>query len=137
MIPDDQITIDGDTALVVGTEWWATNIMRDAQNRPCDTCVSWGGRNATFKNCRDCDGKGWVYGDDEEDPERHECDCDGTGRHTFELEVEGYYYGVHNSARTLRVHVIDVEQLDYSYQPNLPPAAEPGMWLVRLAVHDG
>ena len=43
--------------------------------------------------------------------------------------------------RTMRVHVIDVEKIAFDrwYETDmyrtLPPAAEPGMWLARLAVH--
>ncbi len=145
MIPADSITIDGDTALLVmpPDHEFPTN----QASHQCAICGNppeshpWPHVEAANRPCDTCDGMGWVYGD-EEDPERYECDCDGTGRHTFNLHLS------HGPIKTITVHVmsdasafivtargdghgaIDVEQ-----RITLPPAAEPGMWLVRLAVH--
>ena len=112
MIPADSIIIDGDTALWVPRGDPDMNPMSgvDHLDRPCDT-------------------------------------CGGSGRHTFEIETPGEYGGVsddgpgpHEMMR-FRVHVIDVRPIDFDrwYETDLyrslPPAAAPGMWLVRLKVH--
>lgn len=79
MIPADHIQFNGDTAWLVGTEWWGTTIMRDAQDRPCSTC----------------EGCGWtVEGPNYYEPygDRIVClDCID-GRHTFDIEVEADYF---------------------------------------------
>lgn len=73
--------------------------------------------------------------------------CDGTGRHTFEVKVECdcacHRLGspkISGDCRcTLRVHVLDVLQVDDEWPlaewQKLPPAAAPGMWAVELEVH--
>ena len=118
MIPASHITIDGDTALWVFDENGPAPQFQSS--RPCDTCggSQWDDELEDFVSC---------------------AVCDDTGRHTFDIEYHWVYpecetYGV---TRTLRVHIIDVlpilpiTEFDYT----LPPAAEPGMYLVRLAVH--
>jgi len=153
MIPASHFHDNGDgTAWVVGTEWWATTIMRDAQDRPCDTCLGrtrYEGDNFVCPDCID-------------------------GRHTFTVEVdhrlwmEGNYIDGHID--TIRVSVVPGMVLpiyddndERAFRPydrciiigtrpqdegivviwsgdgdfeqiTLPPAAAPGMWAVKLAV---
>ena len=92
MIPTSNITVDGDTALFVDPNGFVT---LDRLNRPnahvldrkCDTC------GGTLKV------RGLPYEDN--------CpDCDGTGRHTFDIKVDHTPYDGYFD--TLRVHVIDV-----------------------------
>ena len=121
VIAADCILIDGDTALVV--------IPSDVAgwrhvDRPCDNCDGHGHPEwCAPKSCPS---------------------CDGTGRHTFKIETVNMgtpYQPAEPHYRTLRVHVIDVLPIDFDrwyetdWYRTLPPAAEPGMWLIRLAVH--
>ena len=132
MIPHDHVTIDGDTALWVDggpdSDWPVERLKY--LNRPCDTC-----RNRF-------DGQsGYVYTSNLESiPCRS---CGGTGRHTFTVEVHygsGNTYGGRTRGEPLgvefRAHVIDVEEIPTNAALSvLPSAAEAGMWLVRLKVH--
>jgi len=162
MIPADHIHFNDN-----GTAWWVLHRAYEAVgfskrfDRPCDTCVSWGGRGMSFKNCRD---------------------CDGTGRHTFTIEVEPSNLGESLPGRTdlyppdelpsqFRVSVApgmvlriismsaacadDAPPLPFIISPvrrgeatviagypdadhetviTLPPDAKPGMWAVKLNV---
>ena len=146
MIDQDHITINDDTALWVFTDNGPVtdrSAVLDA-NRPCDPCNGVGWPGFAMFACND---------------------CDGTGRHTFTVECEcdacPEFAGISHK-RTLRVHVIDVlpiinegQLMDGTHTVvlidptgqahlldgvaphviTLPPAAEPGSWLVRLAVH--
>jgi len=173
MIPADSFLLsdDGTTALVVfgGVPGW-TPIGWEADNRPCVVCKGLGRDIADLVTpCPD---------------------CDGTGRHTFTIEVEctGKLVEVTDNGRfglscdggcgkeypwgtlTFTVHVLDVlpivneagskgipgrvithnvmtglggtvvrtwlwDGLEAREPITLPPAAQPGQWLVRLAVH--
>ena len=178
MIPDTHITIDGDTALWVMGDHQARN-CDEVANRPCDTC----GGKPWF------DKVWWTYDppdrlntlpDERFDVVRSTCPaCDGTGRHTFEVETycdnRDWIAGSEpkcprsdNGIRTLRVNILDVlpivdagsnenpEATHYSIEESgcwlwewdetvsdfichediyMPPAAESGMWLVRLEFH--
>lgn len=120
MIAADHIAIDGSTAWVIDDKdrWWHVNL-----ERPCDRCH----------------GQGRML---EDDASRPTCtDCDGTGRHTFTLDVAqrildsyGHYI------ETIKVHVVQVRSTDdenihvWSASP-LPQATGRGMWAVELKVH--
>ena len=127
MIPHNHITINDDTALWVFTDNGPVtdrSAVLDA-NRPCDTC--------------DGDGLIWPVGSSFHDGPCN--DCDGTGRHTFTVETPNRTGQVTQSADGIlqvRVHVIDVQEIPdnaYLAHPKMPSAAEPGMFLIRLAVH--
>jgi len=112
MIPADHFHDNGDgTALVVEQPNGLpalTEMCGDDErplDRPCDTCDGWSK----------------VYENDV-----GPCpDCDGSGRHTFTVEVaapppiDGYV-----AEPSLRVHVIDVTE------------REDGQWVVKLKVHE-
>ena len=148
MIAADSITIDGDTALVVvECPPNSAPAVWEQDDKPCDTCNGSGVE-------RRPDGE-W------EPP----CpDCDGTGRHTFEIHPNDPEWGDEPyCAGCLRVHVLDVLPIvdcddvpppaDFNWVEwfddgehlvwwglaadpiTLPSAAEPGMWLVRVKVH--
>jgi len=150
VIASDRITepdVDGRMWLVVDvkSERWHEHNM----DRPCDN-----------GSCHE----GWV------DTQRGNdsgacCDCDGTGRHTFDIDCE-----TPDGPRfDLRVHVIDVVPIEAPSQGEipathrsiwlwpsgkarmrhpeiehddnwrsitLPPDAKPGMWAVLLDVHE-
>jgi len=103
MIRADHITVDGDTAWYVPTQ---DNVVGDLNvthirlhDRPCDTCEDW------FRN-----GDGTIHSLGKRHPA-----CDGTGRHTFEIEVRDHWAGSLESVPTdwsdtsaLRVHVLEV-----------------------------
>lgn len=95
MIPADHITIDGDTAWVL-LPFNNVNegIARAFLDRPCDTC---GGR---------------AWRDLATQIGRVPCPaCDGSGRHTFEIEAQVPYVldgKTSLAAVPLRVHVIEV-----------------------------
>ena len=123
MIAADHIAIDGSTAWVIDDKdrWWHVNL-----DRPCDTC---NGRGAFTERHSGMSGQ-------------YNClDCDGTGRHTFGLDVAqrildsyGHYI------ETIKVHVVQVRSTDdenihvWSESP-LPPATARGMWAVELNIH--
>lgn len=145
MITSDHITFDGDTAWMV--EWpapdspsgWPVN----RNDRPCDTCSQWNGNGMDDDVC-DC------------------ADCRGTGRHVFDIEVpheDKRWSSVIQQYRTRKYSVYVVEVLpitegvinedhvgmyddgawhviwndQHANEVPLPPAAEPGMWAVKLA----
>jgi hypothetical protein len=141
MIPSTSFQMNDD-----GTAWWVTDdpvtaeLWRAILNRPCDICG--GGRFTAL---------GKLYGQ----PCQH---CDGTGRHTFTVEVE-WPDALHSGeSDTLRVHVLEVlpiwaegedgyqvldaitvvdagmVSINYHRIP-FPSSAKPGMWAVLLAVH--
>jgi hypothetical protein len=138
MIPHDRIHFNDD-----GTAWLVEEALPDSpsgwpatrNDYPCDTCVSWGGRGMSFKNCRD---------------------CDGTGRHTFEIEVACEACGdrhdipIGNSSggATYRVSVVpgmvlpihDHDNLldgdtalDHDWQPHITVSADQALLCVRDA----
>lgn len=87
MIPSTAIAFDGNRAWVVVTpdpkrggisgRWFA---------RPCDTC---GSLVRAGDQVIDPEGRRWVNGRSVARYEPFTCpDCDGTGRHTFEIEAE-------------------------------------------------
>ena len=87
-IPASSIHFNGD-----GTAWWVFDENGPAPqfqaSRPCDTCdgcgnICWGGTPETTLP----DG-----------------DCDGTGRHTFTVEVEGEWSPRMHADRSLRVSI--------------------------------
>lgn len=180
MIPADHIMIDGNTA------WWVDH--RPLRNNPAlqavlDQTVT---AKALDRPCDGCDGRGTIsqvvtvphvvtIRDAIYCP-----DCDGTGRHTFTIEVACEACGdrhdipIGNSSggSTLRVHVVpdmvlkivdnghdlvrtyesgcvlearhrDTKEAMHLYVKlgvgvetiTLPPAAQPGMWAVKLEVH--
>ena len=145
MIPASSIIVDGDTAFWVVESDQITSFR--IVDRPCDN-------QFTHDDTWDCP------------------DCDGTGRHTFDIEYED----VDELGRAWKVpvHVIDVlpiispgdqhegdhitltvigselaatnlwrADIDREGEPchrleghvTLPAGAAPGMWLVRLKVH--
>ena len=156
MIPADSFLLDGDTALWVVPD---ADHLPQHWERSCDHCQPTTSRTYPRYHPEFCP------------------DCDGTGRHTFDIEAwlcDVYdcakcIGGVHKRQDTFRVHVIDVLPIvenaawdgrtlpmicrsthdrDYFLRSapllggyhevtdvTLPPAAAPGMWLVRLAVH--
>jgi hypothetical protein len=160
VIPADHFLDNGDgTAWVVGTEEERTpGVYPDGDTaRSCDTC----GGNQRI---------------DLPDYRNAECpDCDGTGRHTFMIEVERTCPGGGDLCggddphtlmppRTHRVSVVEGMVLPivgkWEHRPNvgsfitrfdgatrlwtdadlyehlrLPPDAKPGMWAVKLQVH--
>jgi hypothetical protein len=159
MIPADHWRDNGDD-----TSWVVTSDPRNLLtgwvdgpiDRPCDTCDG-------LKQVRD-----YCSSEECDDPHctlvtLHCPDCDGTGRHTFTIEVDtGEWSSVVQGmkTRTLRVSVIPgmalpiydrlakglciVERADGSFSLfradgrnapiTLPPAAAPGMRAVKLAV---
>ena len=122
MISADHIAIDGSTAWALDDKdrWWHVNL-----DRPCDTCDGTGHGEDS----------GGIGG-------RATCtDCDGTGRHTFTLDVAQRIlesYGRY--IETIKVHVVQVRSTDdenihvWSESP-LPPATARGMWAVELNIH--
>ena len=134
-IPADHIAIDGSTAWVIDDKdrWWHVNL-----DRPCDTC---NGRGTFTERHSGMSGQ-------------YNClDCDGTGRHTFTLDVESLCVqdGRHEMVdgachfcgarfHKLTVHVVQVRSTDdenihvWSASP-LPQATGRGMWAVELKVH--
>lgn len=146
MIPQSAIHIDGGRAWVLCEPDGGLNDRRtfEINDRPCATC---GGSRVKPQN----------------HPIAALCpDCDGTGRHTFELEVstpEGRGFG--EFIDTLRVHVVPgmvlpIVEKDIRGEPperyiyvlndgrawlvegdtetpiTLPPDAAPGMWAIQL-----
>lgn len=137
MIPASDILIDGDTA-------WLVMSRRAAWvglNRPCDHCL---------------DGSYPMW---DRNDEEIECpDCDGTGRHWFDIDVQGYSYEMWVSVvevlpirslmdspvypsitKTFRTHDGDTgttyhDEDRHQSQINLPESAAPGHWAVRLRV---
>jgi hypothetical protein len=139
-IPASSITIDGDRA------WWVVteDELPQMWERPCEDS----------EHCHD----GWIdthRGDDSE-----ACYyCDGTSRHTFEIDVEDLeaapiYIG-HGMTTTYRVHVVrvlpivtwyaggDMPWPCFEMEPDVevvqrwqrPADAEPSKFAVELAVH--
>lgn len=97
MIPASSISFNDDgTAWVVGTEWWATVIMRDAQDRPCDTL-------------------------------RHVCNW-GQRR-----DIEPPHL-VTQLPRPMAIYV-DADHIAKA-TVTIPPDSQPGMWAVKLTVHE-
>ena len=86
MIPADHITIDGDMALLVmpPDHEFPTN----QASHQCAVCGNppeshpWPHVGAANRQCDTCDGVGWPGFAMFACP-----DCDGTGRHTFTVEV--------------------------------------------------
>jgi hypothetical protein len=174
MIPADSITFNDD-----GTAWLVEEALPDSpsgwpatrNDYPCDTCG--GGLEEAFQ-WRDWQTVSMIQ----------DCpDCDGTGRHTFTVEVGGHSRTPSLSmelsgeapcdgcVRTYRVSVVpgmvlriismsaacadDAPPLPFIISPvrrgeatviagypdadhetviTLPPAAQPGMWAVKLRV---
>jgi len=143
MISADHFHDSGDgSAWVVHDDYTPAFIA--TLDRPCDTCggakryaVVADGQMVGWQNCQD---------------------CDGSGRHVFEVEVaceacaDRHDHPIGNSSggRTLRVYIVTVlpiygdhdEAMDaksFSYcvigDDNLPPAAKSGMWAVKLKSH--
>ena len=112
MIPASSIIVDGDQALWVVESDQITSFR--IVDRPCDN-------QFTHDDTWDCP------------------DCDGTGRHTFDIEYEDV--DELGRAWKVRVHIIDVLPIDFDrwYETDwfrtLPPDAAPGMWLIRLEIH--
>ncbi len=172
MIPHDHISIDGDTALLVVKAYSLPLVdLRSAHempiDRPCDSCDG-GAHTPKGEIMRGMIEVGGKVGDNYKPCS----DCDGSGRHTFEIVVS-FDDGrkVSNKLmdeariRTLTVSVVEVLRIrdnetdsdppnhsgdvfmcadgsayvdtetDHMTDIDLPPAAEPGMWAVRLAVH--
>lgn len=100
MIPADHISIEGDTAWWITDpgEWTDYGSILNELDRPCDTC---GGNWQDYLEPLDRDGN--VVSP---------CpDCDGTGRHVFDISVDRNAMpmrdGVHIGRDiTLRVHVV-------------------------------
>ena len=125
MIAATNIAIDGDNAWAIDDKdrWWHVNL-----DRPCDTC----------------DGVGWLTWKSltKSGTKSFDChDCDGTGRHTFTLDVaqrilESYGHYI----ETIKVHVVEVRSTNdenihvWSASP-LPQATARDMYAVRLAIH--
>jgi hypothetical protein len=116
VIPADHIAIDGDTAWVVIPERFTTHPPADwtSKDRPCDTC---GGCGAVD-----------IPEDEEHFNLTEPCpDCDGTGRHTFEIEVanpnrpDGWLF----PARTLRVSVVPGMVLPITEDTDAVPKHDP------------
>jgi hypothetical protein len=167
MIPADSITFNDD-----GTAWWVVRKCpepRGQQSMHTDCNV---GATILDQPCDTCGGEG-VVDDLDNDGAVVTCEwCDGTGRHTFEIEVECQWntramndafpeFPKMDSPRILRVHVLDALPIYGGYKTRpvghiwinsdgdawhhdvneskivtLPPAAKPGMWAVKLEVHD-
>jgi hypothetical protein len=150
-IPADHWHDNGD-----GTAWWVwrANEAFDGEtgedyihplDRPCDS--------------PDCRGGEIQY--PEWEGETQPCpDCDGTRRHTFGVAVEGFQCELFRDDGLVVTHRVSVVPgmvlpiVEYVTQMNpevrklgvsidgaiqqgitLPPAAKPGLWAVKLAVH--
>jgi hypothetical protein len=89
MIPADRIHFNDD-----GTAWW---VMDEAPHR---------GLNAIDRPCDTCGGSMYVWPEGSSFRSNTPCpDCDGTGRHTFTIEVENDTYLIDPSF-TYRVSVV-------------------------------
>ena len=90
MIPADSFMLDGDTALVVvECPPDSAPAVWEQADKPCDICGGSGYPNNELPICPD---------------------CDGTGHHAFDIEVEcdKWIKGYHCWSEVFRVHVIDV-----------------------------
>jgi hypothetical protein len=149
LIPSTAIHFNDDgTAWVVGTEWWATNIMRDALDRPCDTCG----------------GRGWIVEDrtwGQPEGEQHQCPAECiNGRHTltvevaWQTEVDAYEYGADRVSVVPGMVLPIVEEGEDAYHDpdvitadlmgwywhghrkvTLPPDAKVGGYAVKVVVY--
>ena len=127
MIPADQIAFDGDTA------WWVKNkptydgadgATLTSLDRPCDTCDGTGANQPD----EDYDDINLAWATDDDTAELYDCTggCDGTGRHTFTIEVS---FGV--MTRGFRIHRVSVVPgmvlpivADADDLPDCPPLIE-------------
>ncbi len=98
MIPSTDISIDADTAWWAMPRGWPSCDQIDMLDRPCDLC----GKKEGWS--------GYILADLSPIPCRM---CDGTGRHTFDIETKwpadcGRGCDFNHFPMTHRVHVVDV-----------------------------
>jgi hypothetical protein len=136
MIPTNRFLSNDDS-----TAWWVPEQLTNAHGPVFKLGNQTYTTTMLAKRCGEpaCHG-GWWY-DKDDDPQCHCEQCDGTGRHTFEIEVERPCDTLANALRcdpaTQRVHVLDVLPI-FDSCPDEKPAnhvchayyagEESGMW---------
>ena len=157
MIPATHFRDNGD-----GTAWCVSHHCEgdhpEGENRLCDLAYK-----SLDRPCDTCGGWGWVETEVPDGTGDMECpDCDGTGRPTFDIVVDqGLMQELPLRVHVLDVLPIIYPESCRSKAPDkcvemapgwdnmlwlsadqehalpitLPPAAEPGMWAVRLKIH--